>query len=95
MQIHGCYFLVLLPTCFLLLETCCATLKFVATICITCPKNIKEKIIWYLFDTRKVEDENHFMTKWLSYSHINDQFYNSCINNYIQLVNSYKKKVEL
>jgi hypothetical protein len=34
----------------------------------------------HFFDTKKVEDENHFFLKCLVYTHIKSQFQNICYN---------------
>jgi hypothetical protein len=46
----------------------------------TIPKMLWVKRICHLCDTKKVEDENHFLLDCPTYTHIKSQFQNICYN---------------
>jgi hypothetical protein len=48
--------------------------------CKTIPKTPWIEIIFHLCDTKRVEDENHFLLKCPMYTQIKSQFQNICYN---------------
>ena len=61
----------------------------------TIPKAPWKKIIYHLCDTKRVEDEKHFLLEFPRYTQISSQFPNICHNTDIPNLLSHKKFSDL